>query len=365
MEDSKISNFKSEVSDCKSQIANCKSQIERYVRQTRFAPLGEEGQRRLMAVRALVCGCGALGSAIANSLVRAGVGLVRIVDRDFVELTNLQRQSLFDEEDARAGVPKAIAAAEKLRRINSAVIVEPIVADVNHKNIETLCDGIEVILDGTDNFETRFLLNDFAVKNGIPWIYGGCVGAEGQTMSILPGETPCLRCLMETCPPPGSTPTCETVGILGPAVGVIASIQAMEAVKILSGNRAAVSRTLTAVDLWKNRVRHIDVRRLREEIDCPTCKRREFSHLAGREGTQTAVLCGRNAVQIAAADGKIALDELAGRLAALGPVTKNDYLLRFRAEACEITLFADGRAIVTGTNDESLARTLYAKYIGV
>ncbi|MCC6127029.1 MAG: ThiF family adenylyltransferase [Pirellulales bacterium] len=350
--------------DNQFQIANFKLQTERYIRQSRFAPLGEDGQRRLMAGRALVCGCGALGSAIANALVRAGAGLVRIVDRDFVELSNLQRQSLFDEQDAAAGTPKAVAAAEKLRRINSTVAVEPVVADVNPMNVECFCEGIDAILDGTDNFETRFLLNDVAVKSGIPWIYGGCVGAEGQTMTILPGETPCLGCLMETCPPWGSTPTCDTAGILGPIVGVIASIQAMEAIKILSGNRAAVSKSLTAVDLWQNRIRQIDVQKLLEAADCPTCKRREFPWLAGREGSRTAVLCGRNAVQITPPRAISSLDELAARLSPHFALVKNAYLLRFRAEDCEITLFADGRAIVSGTDDIGVARSIYAKYIG-
>jgi molybdopterin-synthase adenylyltransferase len=289
-------------------------QMERYIRQTRFAPLGEEGQRQMMAGRALVCGCGALGSTIVNLLVRAGVGMVRIVDRDFVEASNLQRQVLFDEEDAKNGVPKAVAAADKLRRINSTIAIEPVVADVNPANIQKLCDGIDVILDGTDNFETRFLLNDVSVKNVIPWIYGGCVGAEGQSMTILPGKTPCLRCLMETCPPLGSTPTCDTTGILGPIVGVIASLQAMEAIKILSGNRAAVSKTLTAVDLWSGRIRQIDVQKLRETIDCPTCKKNEFSWLSGREGSHSAVLCGRNSVQITQPGEVVSLDELATRL---------------------------------------------------
>ncbi|MEN6450393.1 MAG: ThiF family adenylyltransferase, partial [Thermoguttaceae bacterium] len=224
--------------------------LARYARQVRFAPLGEEGQRRLNAGRVLLCGCGALGTAIANIMVRAGVGLLRIVDRDFVELSNLQRQTLFDEADAKAGLPKAIAAAEKLRTINSAVSIEPIVADIEPANIERLCDGVDLILDGTDNFETRFLINDVAVKLGLPWVYGGCVGAEGQSMTILPGETGCLRCLMADCPQPGSTPTCQSAGILAPIVGVIASIEAMEAIKILSGHREAVSQSLTVVDLW-------------------------------------------------------------------------------------------------------------------
>ena len=346
------------------QISDCRLQIERYVRQSRYAPLREEGQRRLLAGRALVCGCGALGSTIANLLVRAGMGTVRIVDRDFVELSNLQRQVLFDEEDARLGTPKAVAAAEKLRRINSTMTIEPVVADVNPANIEELCEGIGVILDGTDNFETRFLLNDVSVKNGIPWIYGGCVGAEGQTMTILPGETPCLRCLMETCPPWGSTPTCDTAGILGPIVGVIASIQAMEAIKISSGNRAAASKTLTAVDLWPMRIRQIDVTKVRDAADCPACKKREFPYLAGREGSRSAVLCGRNAVQITQAGATSSLDELAARLSPHFHVLKNAFYLRFRVETYEITLFADGRAIISGTDEIAVARSIYAKYVG-
>jgi len=345
-------------------IANCKLQIDRYIRQMRFPPLGEEGQRRLASARALVCGCGALGSVIANTLVRAGVGAVRIVDRDFVELSNLARQALFDEADAAAGLPKAVAAAEKLRRINSSVEIEPVVADVNHTNIERFCDGVDVILDGTDNFETRFLINDVAVKNRLPWIYGGCLGTEGQTMTIIPGETPCLGCLMETCPKPGSTPTCDAAGILGPIVGVIASIEAIEAIKILSGNRQAISLQLTIVDLWQNRIKQVDVARLRGEADCAACKRGEFPWLAGREGSRTAVLCGRNAVQLSHPGASISLAELAERLAGVGSITLNQYLLRLQVPAYEITLFPDGRAIVTGTDDIAAARTVYAKYIG-
>jgi len=330
----------------------------------RFPPLGEEGQRRLASARVLICGCGALGSVIANTLVRAGVGAVRIVDRDFVELSNLARQVLFDEADAAAGLPKAVAAAEKLRGINSSVEIEPIVADVNHTNIERFCEGVDVILDGTDNFETRFLINDAAVKNGLPWIYGGCVGAEGQTMTIIPGQTPCLRCLMESCPPPGSTPTCDTAGILGPIVGAIASIEAMEAIKILSGNRDAVSRQLTVVDLWQNRIKQVDVSRLRDQVDCPACKRGEFPWLAGREGSRTAVLCGRNAVQLSHPGMSISLADLAQHLAGIGSITLNQYLLRLQVSPYELTIFPDGRAIISGTNDIHTARIVYAKYIG-
>jgi adenylyltransferase/sulfurtransferase len=340
------------------------STLDRYVRQMRYPAVGEAGQRRISGSRALVCGCGALGSTLANLLVRAGVGAVRVVDRDFVELSNLQRQVLFDEGDVAAQLPKAIAAAEKLRRINSQVEIEPVVADVDHTNVERLCDGVDVIVDGTDNFETRFLVNDAAVKHRLPWVYGGCLGAEGQTMTILPGETACLRCLMQECPPPGSTPTCDTAGILGPVVGVIASIEAVEAIKILSGNRQSISRNLTVVELWDNRIRQVDVSALREQVDCPACKRGEFPWLAGREGSHTAVLCGRNAVQLTHPGTSLSLDELARQLEGVGQINRNQFLLRLKVEGYELTIFPDGRAIIGGTDDVATARTVYAKYVG-
>jgi adenylyltransferase/sulfurtransferase len=338
--------------------------LARYAAQVRYRPLGHEGQRRLAASRAMICGCGALGSMLANTLVRAGVGAVRIVDRDFVELGNLHRQVLFDEADAAAGLPKAVAAAEKLRRINSSVAVEPVVADITPANIEMLCAGADVLLDGTDNFETRFLINDAAVHLGLPWVYGGCVGAEGQTMTIVPGVTACLRCLLPECPPPGSTPTCDTVGVLAPIVGVIASIEAAEAMKILSGNLDAVSRHLTVVDLWQNRLTRVDLRTLCEDSDCPACKRREFSWLAGRAGSRAAILCGRNAVQLTSPGQPLSLDELARRLEGVGPLTRNPFLLRLAVDKYELNLFPDGRAIITGTSDLAEARTVYAKYVG-
>jgi adenylyltransferase/sulfurtransferase len=342
------------------------AELARYARQTRFVPLGEEGQRRLREATAALCGCGALGTAIANILVRAGVGRLRIIDRDFVELSNLQRQTLFDEDDARAGLPKAVAAADKLRRINSTVAVEPIVADLGPDNVLEFCTEAGVILDGTDNFETRFLINDAALKLGIPWVYGGCVGAAGQSMTVLPGETACLRCLLSDCPAPGSIETCQSAGILGPIVGAIAAIEAAEAIKILSGRREAVSRHLTVIDLWENQLRRIDVGRLREQVDCPACRRGEFSWLAGRMGSRAAVLCGRNAVQLNCPDGKsVSLKELAQRLAGCGKLTCNQYLLRLEVEGIELTVFADGRAIVTGTDDIAAARAIHAKYVGV
>ncbi len=336
----------------------------RYARQVRFAPLGEEGQRRLGRGKALLCGCGALGSTIANLLVRAGIGMLRIVDRDFVELGNLQRQTLFDEADAAAALPKAIAAAEKLRKTNSTVTVEPIVADIGPTNIRRLCDGVDLVLDGTDNFETRFLINDAAVKFHLPWVYGGCVGAEGRSMTILPGETACLRCLMPECPQPGSTATCESAGILGPIVGAIASIEASEAMKILSGNRQSVSRRLSVVDLWENSFRQIDVGGLRDRVDCPVCKHGEYSWLSGRQVSRTAALCGRNSVQLSHLDASISLDELAERLVGVGELVRNEFLLRLKVEGYELTIFPDARVVISGTDDITTARAVYAKYVG-
>jgi adenylyltransferase/sulfurtransferase len=338
--------------------------LDRYVRQVRYQPLGEEGQRRLLQSRALVCGCGALGNVLAATLVRAGVGSVRIVDRDFAETNNLQRQMLFDEEDVARGMPKAVAAAEKLAKANSQVEIEPVVADLNHTNVEALIDGVDVIVDGTDNFETRFLVNDAAVKHGVPWVYGGCLGAEGQTMTILPRQTPCLRCLMQECPPPGTTPTCDVAGILAPIVSVIASIEAIEAIKILSGNREAISRHLTVVELWDNHVRQVDVSSLREQVDCPTCKHDQFPWLAGKQGSHTAVLCGRNAVQLTHPGVTLSLDDLARHLEGLGELTRNPFLLRLKVEQYELTIFPDGRAIISGTDDVATAKTVYAKYVG-
>ncbi len=341
------------------------SQLDRYVRQMRYPPLGEAGQRQLLASRALICGCGALGSVLANTLARAGVGHLRIVDRDFLELNNLQRQVLYDEEDVAAGIPKAIAAQAKLTKINSQIQVEALVADVDHTNIAALAEGVDVILDGTDNFETRFLLNDAALRFGIPWVYGGCIGAEGQTMTILPGDTPCLRCLMPESPPPGSTPTCDTAGILGPIINVVASIEACEALKILSGNRDAVNRALTVIELWENRIRQVQLDTLKESVDCPACSGRDFPWLAGQRGSHTAILCGRNAVQLSFPDRQaLSLDRLAKKLEGVGQVTCNRFLLRLAVDGFQITVFPDGRAIVGGTEDIAEAKTVYAKYVG-
>ena len=346
-------------------MSESNANLDRYARQIRYPAFGEEGQRRLLASRALVVGCGALGTVLANTLARSGVGKLRIVDRDFIELNNLQRQVLFDEDDVAANLPKAIAAANKLRRINSQIEIEPLVADVNHTNIEALAEGVDCMVDGTDNFEIRFLINDVSIKHGVPWVYGGCLGCEGQTMTILPGETPCLRCLMADTPPPGTTPTCDTAGILAPIVNVIASMQASEAIKILSGNRESASRVLSIVELWDNRLRQVKVAGLRESVDCPACKRAEFPWLAGERGSHTAVLCGRNAVQLTFPDRqRLSLEVLANKLAGVGRVTHNAFLLRLAVDDYLLTVFPDGRAIVGGTDDVATARTLYARYIG-
>jgi adenylyltransferase/sulfurtransferase len=340
--------------------------LDRYVRQMRYPPIGEQGQHKLLAGRALICGCGALGSVVANTLARAGVGHLRIVDRDFLELNNLQRQVLYDEQDVAAGLPKAVAAEAHLRKINSQIEIEAIVADVDHTTIAGLVDGVDVVLDGTDNFETRFLINDAAVKRGLPWVYGGCIGAEGQTMTIIPGETPCLRCLLQDAPPPGSTATCDTAGILGPIVNVVASFEASEAIKILSGNRGAISRVLTVFELWDNRIRQVKLDSLKESTNCPTCNGREFPWLEGQRGSHTAILCGRNAVQLSfPGRDALSLDQLAQKLAGIGQVTHNRYLLRFGVDDYQLTVFPDGRAIIGGTEDIAEARTLYAKYIGI
>ena len=337
----------------------------RYIRQTRFSAFGEAGQQRLGSSRVLICGCGALGSVLAENLTRAGVGHIRIVDRDFLEITNLHRQVLYDEEDVAAELPKAIAAARKLRKINSNVEIEEHVCDVDFTNIERFAKDVDCICDGTDNFETRFLLNDASHAYGIPWVYGGCIGAEGQQMTIVPGETACLRCLMSDVPPPGTTPTCDTAGVLGPIVNVIASTQAMEAIKILSGNVGATSRTLNVYDLWDSRLRQIKLDSLRENSECLTCKQAVYPWLQGEQGGHSSVLCGRNAVQLSFPDQpSIDLAKLSDKLSTLGKVRTNAFLLRAEIDKFTLTVFPDGRAIVGGTEDVAEARTFYAKYVG-
>ncbi|MDX1969622.1 MAG: ThiF family adenylyltransferase [Planctomycetaceae bacterium] len=340
---------------------------ERYSRQARFTGLGATGQARLMTGRAVLCGCGALGTVLAETLVRAGIGFLRIVDRDFVEISNLQRQVLFDEADVANQLPKAAAAAQKLSRINSSVVVEPIVADINHHNIRELCAGVDVILDGTDNFETRFLMNDAALELGTPWIYGGCVGSHGQTMTIFPNQTACLRCVIESPPEPGSSETCDTAGVLGPAIQVVASLQAIAAMKLLSGQAELIAPKMTIIDVWDGTFRTVNLAHVRERANCPACVRGERQWLRGDAASLTTVLCGRNAVQVTpAAPAQLDLPAFARRWSDLGRITSNPFLVRLNASAgdWEITLFRDGRAIIKGTDDPTAARTAYAKYVG-
>ena len=339
--------------------------LSRYSRQILYEPFGEEGQRRIMHAQAVIVGCGALGGVLANTLVRAGVGFVRVIDRDFIEIDNLQRQVLFDEQDIADNLPKAEAAARKLRRVNSAVAVDGIVSDVTPENIEAFCRDADILLDGTDNFETRFLINDVAVKHNIPWIYGACIAAEGLVMPIIPGETPCLRCIWEDAPPAGMTPTCDTAGILGPVVGIVASMQAFEALKLLSGRTEALNRNLVSIDAWSGRVRNMNMQAAREKGDCPCCRQRKFEFLEGGRASASTTLCGRNAVQITpAGDISISFKQLAARLPFEARPRFNSYMLRFAIEPYAITLFPDGRAIIKGTNDPAAARTFYNKYIG-
>lgn len=311
----------------------------------------------------MVCGVGALGSVIAEQLVRAGVGRVRIIDRDFVELSNLQRQVLYDEQDVASGAPKAIASAEKLRRINSRVAVEPIVADLTHHNAASLCEGADVIVDGLDNFETRLLINDVSRKFGIPWVYGGCLGAEGQVMVVIPGETAGFETLVPDVPPSGATPTCDSVGVLGPAVSVVASLEALEAIKLIAGAKEAVNRNLIVIDLWENHIRQIKTDALSVSTQAG-----EFPWLEGKRGSQAVVLCGRDAVMLrpSGEGAAISLDLLAEKLKSAGAesVTQNRFLVRFDAEGRRFTVFADGRTMISGVDDPTAARALHARWIG-
>lgn len=338
--------------------------LQRYARQMLLPGFGEEGQQALLHAKVLLVGVGALGSHIADSLVRAGVGHLVLADRDYIELNNLQRQALYDEEDIAQSLPKAEAAARKLRRINSSVIVEPRVTDVNYGNIEMLMEGASVVLDGTDNFSTRYLINDACVKHGIPWVYGGVLATYGVTMTVVPGSTPCLRCLFPEMPPPGSTPTCDVAGILGPVAKIIGSLEAVEAIKLLSG-RGPLNPGLLTIDIWNNHVDRVTVARPGEV--CPACGQQRFEFLEPAGGPRTTMLCGRNAVHVAPpGSAAVSLPQLAERLRPVaGQVAANEFMLRAMIEGYEFTVFPDGRAIIKGTDDEDLAKTLYARYIGL
>lgn len=340
---------------------------ERYSRQILFEGIGERGQERLLAGRAVVIGCGALGAVQIETLARAGVGHLRVVDRDVVELSNLHRQILYAEEDARAGLPKAVAAERRVRAVNSDVRVEGVVEDVRAANVERLVADADVVLDATDNFETRFLLNDACAKRGVPWIYGAVVGGGGLTMTIRPGLTPCLRCVFEEMPAPGTAPTCDTAGVVLPAVSVVASMQAAEAIKLLAGRPEDLHGGLLELDVWAGRFTRVRLDGLLERGDCPVCHRREYEFLADEGGgaQTTATLCGRGAVQVTAGRAtRLDLEALARRLRAAGEVDVNRFLLRFRAGGVEMTVFPDARSIIKGVTDPAAARGFYARYVG-
>ena len=336
---------------------------ERYSRQILFSSIGREGQEKLLNSRVLLVGCGALGASHAEILARAGVGFLRIVDRDFVELTNLQRQTLYSERDARERLPKAIAAQKRIGEINSEIEVEAVVADVNHSNVESLLEDCDLILDGTDNFQIRYLINDACVKGGKTWIYGAAVSAYGATMTIIPRKTPCLRCIFEEMPGAGSAPTCDTAGVIQPIIASVSAIQTTEALKILTGNFDKLHQSLIQIDVWQNDWRKIKLGK--PNADCQTCGRGNFEFLAAENAEFSAVLCGRDAVQIQPpTPTAIDLNDLKEKLKNLGEVKQNEYLLRLTVGDFELTVFRDARAIIRGTDDVTRARSLYAKYVG-
>lgn len=335
---------------------------DRYARQELFAGIGREGQARVRAARVVVLGCGALGSAASEALVRAGVGALTVVDRDFVEPTNLQRQSLFDEDDARQGLPKAVAAEARLRRLNSDVRVVGRVQDVGADEALQLLGECDLALDGSDNFELRYLLNDAAIKLGRPWIYAACAGSYGLTLLVRPGTTACLRCVLGDKPAAGAGPTCETVGVIGPIVQATAALQVAEALKLLSGRVDALLPGLATLDMWAGTLDVLDTSR--QAPSCPACTERRFDYLDAPRAGATE-LCGRDAVQIrSAADVHVDLPALERRLAPLGQITRNEYLLRFRGAGADLVVFEDGRAIVKGVSDAAQARSLYARFVG-
>lgn len=335
---------------------------ERYSRQILFRGIGAEGQEKLATGRAAIVGCGATGSALATLLARAGVGMLRIIDRDYVEASNLQRQSLFDERDAAESLPKAIAAARKISAFNSQIVVEPKIEDLVPSNIEALLEGVQLILDGTDNFETRYLLNDYAIDRSLPWIYSAAVGSYAVSLNVIPGQSACLACLFPDSPR-GMVETCETSGILNSAVNLVASIAATEALKLLVGGARAphVRRTLLSFDVWSNE--HAEISAAKPRTGCRACGERDFIHLAG-EGRPHLTLCGRNSVQIHERNRPIDFIEMDRRLQPHGVVRHNDFVLKFWRDPYEMTLFPDGRAIIKGTTDTAIARSLYARFVG-
>ena len=344
--------------------------LARYHRQMIFYGIGEAGQRRLLASSVVIIGCGATGSVLASHLVRAGVGNLRLVDRDYIELSNLQRQSLFDEDDLAAGLPKAIAAERKLRKVNSEIKIEGVVGDFNSGNALELLRDADLILDGADNFETRYLLNDACLKLGLPWVYTGVVASYGMTATFVPdgaakrvgrSATSCLQCVFGEQPVVGG-PTCDTVGVLGSVVSVLASISANEAIKLLTGN-GEINRGMIHVDLWDNTFAVFQL--ADRNPTCPACGQADYRFLTGQVGSQSVVLCGRDAVQVRVTHGSLDMAALAEHLAALGDVRLTPYLLRARIDSYEMTLFPDGRAIIKGTDNPDVARSLYRAMSGI
>lgn len=336
---------------------------ERYSRQILFGGIGEEGQGRLLHARALIVGCGALGTAHAESLARAGVGRLRVVDRDFVEPSNLQRQTMFTEQDARERLPKAVAVERHVSMINSEVEVEAEVADVNQTNIERLIAGCDVVLDGTDNFATRYLINDACVKHKVNWIYGAAVSSYGVTMTVRPRVTPCLRCVFEEAPQAGSAPTCDTSGVIMPIISIVSAVQVSEALKLLVGQTGSLHGALMQFDVWRNEWRRIALGK--PNADCPACARGIYEALETQSLDFAAILCGRDAVQISPPRAtSLDFAQLAEKLRASGEVSFNPYTLRFRVGEYELTVFKDARSIIRGTDDVNRARSLYARYVG-
>lgn len=335
---------------------------DRYSRQILFSGIGAEGQQRLLAARVLIVGCGALGSAHAESLARAGVGHLRIADRDFVEPSNLQRQTMFTESDAEQRLPKAIAAANHLRQINSEIEIEPHILDINYSNVERLLEGCDIVIDGTDNFATRYLVNDACVKHNVNWIYGAAVGSYGVTMTIRPHQTACLRCIFEEAPPAASAPTCDTSGVIMPIINIVSAVQVSEALKLLTGRLDDLHGALMQFDVWRNEWKRIGTGAPRP--DCKTCGAGMYETLS-QAGEAAAVLCGRDAIQISPPQPtRINFSSLAERLRRTGEVKFNEYLLRFKTGNFELTVFPDARSIIRGTDEIATARSLYAKYIG-
>lgn len=333
---------------------------DRYSRQTRFPGIGKEGQRRLSAASVAVVGCGALGSFQAAALARAGVGRLKLIDRDFVEWSNLQRQWLYTEADASSAMPKAAAAAAHLAQANSEILLEPHIADLTPGNIAEILEGCDLILDGTDNFDTRYLINDYSIQAAVPWIYGGAVGSYGLAMPVIPGRTACFECIYPE-PPSGAQPTCETAGVVNTLTASVAAWQTSLALKIITNGSASVEPRITTIDVWDGTIRQIAMPN--RDPKCPACALRTCRHLQG-EGRPPISLCGRNAVQIHDRRRLVDLASLAARLAPLGEVRANEFAVRFVIPPYEMTVFADGRAIIKGTTDPGLARSLYSRYIG-